>query len=182
MERSNANWINLATEEQILQPGERFDLKYVINPKGDGLSGSYWSVIFVEVSNPIDTANVSKGVSVNTKIRYAIQVITHFNAEAPVNITFDSIQVYKKDDMDVLEVQLKNESVVMVKPELMLQLYTMDGVLIDEIEVHTKKIYPYGCRKFIVDLTGVEAANYEGVLIADCKDQGLFGLNLAINL
>jgi len=83
LQRSNANWIELQAPE-ITVPGNA-NLTYnfsAVVPSDESLSGTYWAVIMVEPTDDFKDDEV-EGITVRTKTRYAIQVVTNFGSLKP---------------------------------------------------------------------------------------------------
>ena len=182
-ERSNYNWIKIGIEERILQPGEEFPMRYQITVPKKKHSGSFWSLIMVEVQKPIDTTQLEYGVRVSSNVRYAIQIITDFPTDVPTNVEFKAVQLMEHHGMGkVVNVTLENFGQKVLVPEVKIEVYDNNGELILQKTADTKKLYPSQCRDFQVPLEGLPIGSYQGVLVADCGAADLFGMTLNLEV
>lgn len=182
-ERSNYNWIKVGIEERILQPGEEFPLRYQINVPKKPHTGSFWSLIMVEVKKPIDTTQLDYGVRVSSNVRYAIQIITDFPTITPTNVEFKAVSLMEDEVMGkVVNVILENFGEKVLVPEVKIEIYDNNGELILQKSADTKKLYPDQCRDFQVPIEGLPIGKYQGVLVADCGAADLFGMTLNLEV
>ncbi len=91
--RSLNNWIDLSVLEKELSPGEEFSIIYDISvPDDESLLGSYWTMVIVEISRPIKRNQMDHGFTIDSKIRYGIQVITNIGQTTDLNENQDSTE------------------------------------------------------------------------------------------
>jgi hypothetical protein len=179
--RSNAAWINVSQLFVTLQPGEERVVEFEINlPSADTLKGTYWSVIMAEGLNAPDPGKVQQGISINTVLRYAVQIITHIEDSGERNLEFESMKLVGDADARNLEVNIKNTGERGLRPNMILELFNEQGLSQGFFRTDPKRIYPGTSAKFLVPVTGISTGNYSGVLIADCEDDYLFGTNISI--
>jgi hypothetical protein len=182
-ERSNYKWLKVGIEERILQPGEEFPMRYEITVPKKMHTGSYWSLIMVEVKKPIDTTQLEYGVRVSSNVRYAIQIITDFPTQIPTNVEFKAVELLEHDIMGkVVNVTLENFGETVLVPEVKIEVYDNNGELILQKVADTKKLYPTQCREFQVPIKDLPVGSYQGVLVADCGEADLFGMTLNLEV
>lgn len=182
-ERSNYQWIKVGIEERILQPGEEFPMRYQISVPQKKQIGSFWSLIMIEVKKPIDTTQLDYGVRVSSNIRYAVQIITDFPTEVATNVEFNAVDLKKDQVMGkVVSVTLENFGLLVLVPEVKIEVYDNNGELILQKTADTKKLYPGQCREFQVPIEGLPVGKYQGVLVADCGEADLFGMTLNLEV
>lgn len=182
LERSNASWIKLGLEERVLAPGEKYSLTYQIDAPAKELSGSYWSLLMVEVKKPIDTASVKRGVQVTSNVRYAVQLITNFQTKVPTEVKFGQVQLNDGPQGKQLDVKLENGCDKLVQPILKLEVYDNNGEIIYTKTAETKKLYPTQCRTFVLPVADIPKGKYQAVLVADCGETDLFGMTLNLDV
>lgn len=180
--RSNANWVKVGLEERILQPGEEFPMRYEIKVPQKNLTGSYWSLLMVEVKKPIDTTQLDYGVRVSSNVRYAVQIITDFNSARTTEVEFSSVSLAESHQGQVVDVLLRNFSEKVLIPAVKLEVYNDNGDLVLEKNADTKKLYPDQCRGFQVPIADLARGKYQGVLVADCGESDLFGMTLNLEV
>ncbi len=182
-ERSNYQWIKVGFEERILQPGEEFPMRYQISVPKKKHTGSFWSLIMIEVKKPIDTTQLEYGVRVSSNVRYAVQIITDFPSEIPTNVEFNAVALEEDEVLGkVVDVVLENFGEMVLVPEVKIEVYDNNGELILQKSADTKKLYPGQCRDFQVPIEGLPVGNYQGVLVADCGEADLFGMTLNLEV
>lgn len=187
-DRSSITWMTLGEFEKVLEPNEKFVIPYEIKvPENSELDGSYWNMILVEMAEAIDKTKDHRGISVSTKMRYGIQVITDIKATSEPKTTGEEIQfsdfkLNKEDSINVIQVQLMNQSIFRVNVSLVLDMFNEDGETVKSIELNPKKIYPNSCSTFDLYMDGVEPGNYSAQIIAGYGDGDLFGIDLDVEL
>lgn len=180
--RSLAKWLTTNVEERVLHPGEEYELLYsIVVPQDSTLHGSYWAVLMVEGNDPV-TEQKPKTVSVGSKIRYAVQIITDINGEETPTLSFDKIDFKAvSDSVQVLKVKVKNESNLSVRPKVVLDLVNANGEKTSTVESSFRRLYPNSCGEYEVVLRNIPKGHYEGILMAD-YGQELFATNLDVDI
>jgi len=177
--RTNSNWLKLGVTEVVIPPNTKNRVNYSVNvPDSEEFDGTYWSVIFVEVVDDLDTANLMQNFSVRTKIRYAIQIITNIG-EGEGLLKFTEID-YQKETNQV-RLHVTNEGSRLQKPEIKIQVYDNNDDLVTEVEARAQKIYPGYCKQYVVPLELEKGKVYKGVVIADSGGEDVFGLNVSFD-
>jgi hypothetical protein len=182
--RSLGKWLKTNVDEKVLQPGEEYEVSYTINvPAGKFEEGTYYSIIMVEVADPLHE-ETPQGVKIDSKVRYAIQVIADVGAYKHPKLAFEKVE-FKKGTSDsttkVIQVKLKNEGDFMVKAKLNIEIFNSLGEKVKVINGLQKKVYPTHCNDFEIELKGLPKGKYEGVLVAD-NGKDLFGENMTIEI
>lgn len=76
--RSLNSWIDISTLEKELAAGEEYSIIYDITvPNDENLNGSYWNMVIVEIARPVKRNQMDHGFTIESKIRYGIQIITN---------------------------------------------------------------------------------------------------------
>lgn len=183
MARSNASWITLNQMFVTLQPKEEITIEFeLVVPEMEGLHGTYWSVIMVEGLKPPDTEPQTQGISIQTVLRYAIQIISHIGDTGTRNLEFLSFDLSQPDGSAQFEVNIGNTGGRALRPVLTLELFDENGRSLGIFRADPKRIYPETSTRFIITLKDVPPGNYTGVLLADCLDDYIFGTNVSIHL
>ncbi|WP_347838903.1 hypothetical protein [uncultured Draconibacterium sp.] len=182
MDRSNANWITYQPELLNLGPDEKAVVNVEVQvPESNDLSGSYWSVIMVEGVVPPDTSN-TVGVSIRTAIRYAVQVITNVGGEGVRDLTFQGLELSKNENENMISVVVQNSGEVLLKPEMSLELFDEEGNSVATLKADKRKTLPGTSIKITILLEGIKPGVYNGVLVADCGDDSIYGTNVSFEL
>ena len=183
LNRSNAQWIHLGQAYFPLPAGQSLSIPYrVMIPQSAVLSGSYWSVIMVEGVPSLDDKGVKGSVQIQTLLRYAIQIVTNIGQNGKKNLLFDRAQLLKESGKSYLEVDISNNGDMLLRPELILQLYDMDGMLLRTLHSDPKKCYPGTSLRFQLPLDGLPNGLFKAVLLAECSEEDVFGVNLSLEL
>jgi hypothetical protein len=181
-ERSNAGWISFHPELLDLGPNETATVNFEVNVPGESLSGTYWSVIMVEGIVPPDTTGHSGGVTINTAIRYAVQIVTNIGETGTSDIHFLGMELGKEEQTTLLHVALENTGERLLRPELALELFDEAGNSLGIVKAEKRKTFPGTSVMITLRLEGIKPGNYNGVLVADCDDDHVFGTNVSFEL
>ena len=183
MERSNADWITYTPELITLDSSEVTSISFEVKvPDNNSLSGTFWSVIMVEGISTPDTSQVETGVRINTAIRYAIQIVTNIGSTGNSNMEFIGLELSKENDNNVLHVAVENTGERILKPEMNLELFDENGNSAGVIKADPRKTYPGTSILSSLVLEGIKPGNYNGVLVADCGEERLYGTNLTLEI
>lgn len=181
--RSNGSWITYNPELLTLEGGETKTIDFEVRvPDIDSLKGTYWSVIMVEGITPPDTTKKEMGVTINTAIRYAVQIVTNIGNTGESDMEFVGLELSKEDDTNVLLVAVENVGQRILKPEMNLELFDDSGNSVAVIKSEKRKTFPGTSVTSTLYLKDVKPGNYNGVLVADCGEDRIYGTNLTIEL
>ena len=143
IDRSNGTWIEVGMTFVTLQPQEEMVVNYEVTiPNEVPFDGTYWSVIIVEGTGPIEQNPAARGLTVNTIIRYAVQVITHIGDSGIRELQFNDYTVVRDSVQNALYVIVENTGERLLVPDFRLELYDNDGNETAKIEAGKKKLYP----------------------------------------
>lgn len=181
-ERSNANWISFSPDLLNLNPNETATINFEVGVPGESLSGTYWSVIMVEGIVPPDTTGYSSGVTINTAIRYAVQIVTHIGETGTSDIQFLGMEMGQQEETTLLHVALENTGERMLRPELAVELFDAAGSSLGIVKAERRKTYPGTSVMITLELKGIKPGNYNGVLVADCENDHVFGTNVSFDI
>ena len=180
--RSNAAWITYNPNYLVLGPKEKATVQFEINvPAGDTRFGTYWSVLMVESIVPPDTTP-TKAMKVTTNIRYGVQMITTFGASGKTELQFASTQLVREKAKRFFTATLKNTGDRFVETLLTLQLVDKDGKIRDFKGEMKKRFFPSTSAILDVDISEVPPGTFSAVVVADCGDDNLFGLQLPLEI
>ena len=183
LDRSNANWLSLESTYLTLAPGEEQLVAYeMIIPPDVSFDGTFWSVIIVESTDPISDLPTSKGLHVNTVIRYAIQVITHIDQTGTKELIFLDYEVVKDTTSLQLTIKLENVGERLLKPDVTAEFFDLDGRQIAKLEAGTKKLYPGTSQVFNLPLSDLLSGQYQTLILADCGNEDLYGANVELEI
>jgi len=182
--RSNAGWIKLRTTDVVLSPGEKYSLVYQVDvPDRLSLSGSYWSVIMVE---PVEEVKLDKKVNtlnVITQVRYAVQVICTTLQPAKAEVKFNKTVITKIEGSRYLVVDLEDTGELFHRAKVTGEFYDAgSGARKGVYKSNLQSLFPNTSRRYMIDITDLEAGKYKGVLLADCEGENVFGLDMMLNI
>ncbi|MFW6257558.1 MAG: hypothetical protein ACOC11_02125 [Prolixibacteraceae bacterium] len=180
--RSNANWINYNPELLNLGPGEKATIDFEVQtPENDSLQGTYWSVIMIEGVTKPDTTRRA-GVTINTAIRYAVQIVTNIGNSGTRDIQFLGLDIARENEVNLLNVYIENTGEWLLRPELALELFDDAGNSAGVVKANPRKVYPGTSVEISLDLEGIKPGDYSGVLVADCDEDHIFGTNVSFEI
>jgi hypothetical protein len=182
LERSNANWITYNPQLLNLGPNETTTVNFEVAVPADSLAGTYWSVIMVEGIVPPDTTSKSGGVTINTAIRYAVQIVTIIGETGTSDLNFLGMDINRQEETPVLHVALENTGERMLRPELAVELFDEEGNSVGVLKGERRKTFPGTSVMITIKLEGIKPGNYNGVLVADCDNDHVFGTNVSFEI
>ncbi|MFN3588864.1 MAG: hypothetical protein ACK4UP_05735 [Spirosomataceae bacterium] len=179
--KSLSKMLRTVVDEKVLAPQEEFVLPYLIDTPASLENGSYWSVLMVEVVDPIRDEQAN-GLVVNALVRYAVQIIGHVGTyQSPI---LEILKIETKDldkSVKTLDVQVKNTQIYMATCKAILELYDANGKKIKTVKSLDKKIYPNSCTHFELQFTDIPTGKYECILLVD-NGRDMFGSNVTIDV
>lgn len=182
LERSSGNWITLQSDLINLAPQERTFVNVEVKvPEGENVYGTFWSVVMVEGITPPDTSQ-STGVSINTALRYAVQIITNIGNTGSSNLKFAGMNLAKDEKSSVVQVILENTGERLLRPEVSIELFDGNGASVGTITADPRKTLPGTSIIVNLVLEGIKPGTYSGVLVADCGGDNIFGTNVSFEL
>ncbi|MCA0363661.1 MAG: hypothetical protein LCH67_06430 [Bacteroidetes bacterium] len=180
--RSLDKYFKAVVDEKILAPMEQYVLFYTIDLTNTTLEdGSYWSVLMIEGAEPVKEEQ-SQGMTINSVVRYAVQIIADLGAVKSPKLVFENIEMKDREDaVKVLTFKMKNEGIYSSKTKILVEIYNEEGKKIKTIEGLTKRVYPGQCNDFEIELKDMPAGKYDGIIVAD-NGKDLFGANVTLDL
>ncbi len=179
---SSINWVQGEVAEKVLLPNEKYVFKYsIIVPKKELASGSYWSMIMVNVEKPIKEEMVREQVSVKSKIRYGIRLITDINEKSDQEIEFEGVSTSLADQDNSVTISVGNYGMFAEKVSLTLEIYNQKGEKIKELYSVNSFVFPRVCKDFTFSLNHLLKGNYDCVLLAETRGD-LIGTNMSISV
>lgn len=174
--------ISINTSDQTLAPNEEYEVSYKINiPANQSLKGSLWTLIMVEVAEPISEQKVEYGVSIGSKIRYGIQIIANVGENDANKYSFKDVKLVKNENEKKIEAVLSNEGDFLINPVLDVQIFDEKGTVVKEIKMPAKKLYPGNCQKFDVDISSLSTGKYNVILVSEANDESI-GVNINLEI
>jgi len=183
LERSNSGWLTFNPELVNLAPNEMSTIDFEVKiPMNDSLKGTFWSVIMVEGIVPPDTSKTEMGVKIKTAIRYAVQIVTNIGTTGVSDLQFLGMELAKDNENNILDVVVENTGERILKPELSVELFDINGNTVGIVRSDRRKTYPGTSIKITLNIEGIKPGKYTGVLVADCDEDHIFGTNLEIEI
>ncbi len=183
-DRSNANWIKLKTSEIVIGPKEKYRLVYQIDvPEPLSAPGSYWSVIIVEPVENITLEKKANSLSVLTHIRYAVQIVCTSVKPAKAAVQFKTPVVKMFQGKRYFIVDLEDTGELFHRTKITAEFYdastgTSGGVYKSEMQ----SLFPFTSKRYMLDITAMKPGEYKGVLLANCEEGNVFGLDLVLTI
>lgn len=184
-EKTNAGWIKLNTNLLTLKAKEKTEVFYEITiPKKVLESGSYWSVIIVEPIEDIKPSDSKDGVNITSIIRYAVQVITDYDAErAKPNLKFESVKVEKEEGKNTVKIAIANNGNLYCRPTATIEIYNRkNGEKIGTFSSLAMGLLPQTSKSFYIDINKIPPDKYNAVILATDDDENAFALNVELEV
>ncbi|WP_419869623.1 WxL protein host-binding domain-containing protein [Chryseobacterium sp. CT-SW4] len=183
--RTNGDWITLNTNLVTLKAKEKTEIFYEITvPERPAQPGSYWSVIIVEPVEDIKPSNDKAGVNITSIIRYAIQVITDYEAEnAKPDLKFESVKVEKEEGKQIVKIAIANIGNLYCKPTASIEIYNRKtGEKVGNYNSLTMGLLPNTSKSFYIDISKVPPDRYNAAIIATDEEENAFALNVELEV
>jgi hypothetical protein len=183
--RSNANWIDLNSTLIALEPNEKYELFYeVAIPANLDLNGSYWSVLMIEPVDDIAPADSKEGINVTNIVRYAIQIVTTVKRDtAAAFLEFLKATIKKENEKPFLEIDLENKGDLYHLVAITVEFYNaQDGLEAGVLKSELLSLLPNNSKRFAIDMSSIPPGSYKAVVLADCQDENVFGLNIDVTI
>lgn len=184
--RSNARWIHVSPKQLRVPAGETLSFTYeVAVPADESLSGSYWSIVMVA---PILQPLVPEGgagerrVSVQTTMRYAVQLITEVGPPAPAAIEVRQASLEQDDAGVRLTLDLENVGLRHTRPQVWLEVFDAGGAAIGRWPATSKRLYPTTSARLTIPLVGIPPGQYSALLVADLGNDEVFGAQYNLDI
>lgn len=181
-DHSLGKWLQTSVNEKVMLPNEEYEVTYTIKvPTGTVESGTYWSIIMVEMTDQLQIEK-RQGIQIDSKVRYGIQILTDIGASESPKIVFEKVDFKQTNDSTkIIQIKLKNEGLFLSKTKLNIEIFNDQGVKVKVIIGPQKKVYPSYCNDFEIELKDIPKGKYSGILVAD-NGTDLFGENINIEI
>ena len=113
-------------------------------------------------------------------IRYGVQMITHIEETGQRKLEFLGTKLVREEEKRFLHVDVGNVGQRWLRPFLWVELYDDAGRYIGRFENNRRRIFPGTSVRFRVDLSGVPRGFYQGLVVADCGGDDIFGANITL--
>lgn len=182
--QSSRDWFKGNLVDKLINPKEKYVYRFTIEiPNDTSLKGSYWNMLMVNVEQPIKEELLDKNIGLDTKIRYAIGLMTHVDNHGEMDLDFESIAIRKNSTTQSKEMEIKlfNFTSFIEAVRLSIEVYDGEGNVVFEDSTDRYLTFPKLCKDFKIDVTSLPAGEYECVLIADARDE-FVGTNFKLQL
>lgn len=182
--RSNRHWISISNLNMNIGSGEKRILNFEITvPESDSLTGTYWSVIMVEPRDPIHIQKDEvSGYNIQSKIRYAIQIVCNIGDTGNANLQFLGVSKNFTEEQKLLEIDIENTGEILIIPTLNIEFFDESGSDAGVLKSEQQRIFPSCSKKYVIDISSLPMKKLQGIVIADCGTDDLFGVNVTIDL
>ena len=180
--RSNARWITLSQNEVSVPPHGEVGVSYTVVVPRDAqpaLEGSYWSVVLIEGEPPPPPPSAAPGtINLLTRIRYAVQIVTHLGTTGEPRVTFGGFAV---EDRNLL-LDVAHVGTRACRPSLRLELYRDDGVLVNAQTVQRGLLYPSTSVRQAFALPELAHGSYTVLVLADLGTNAVHGAKYSLQI
>jgi hypothetical protein len=179
--RTNAGWISLQSTQVTIEPGATINVPYTVSvPRGDSLSGTYWSSVMVEAAPTPADATVSdsthqRQLGIGTVVRYAIQVATHIGTTGSRSVRFAGTSAVRGENgqaslrLDVHDVGERG-----YRPTLWVEVYDSTGALRAKARQARGLLYPGTSLRQTFALGQLAPGTYKAVIFADTGEDSVY--------
>ncbi len=192
LDRSNASWIEVAASSVVIPPRNSMEITYRVTvPEdidGSAPAGSYWSIIMVEGIPKDSPENIENSLPDNSYgvlqvTRYGVQVASHFNGTSGAELTITESQLSRSDDAETtLNLAVQNDGHKLVRPDMWVELYGMDGTAFGRMEGQKSRLYPGTSVTQRIKLGKLDPGSYRALVIMDAGEEDVFGAEFTLNI
>jgi len=192
IERSNAEWIDVASSSMMVPPREAIEVSYRVNVPMDvdaePLQGSYWSMIMVEGIPKSSPENIENDVpddalGIIQVTRYGVQVATHIEGTGAANLKISESALSKGEgNTTILQLSVENDGDKLVKPEIWVEIYDDSGNTLGRVDGVNNRIYPGTSVRQTINLGKLEIGHYRALVIMDGGDDEVFAAEYNLNI
>lgn len=178
--RSNASWLAVSPPEIEIPSGEVAAVYYQGRvPVGEGLEGTYWSMIMVEPMAPVAEtragADNELALSVRTVMRYGVQAIVHIGDTGVRQLQLLERRLVREGDRVFLEIDVENTGNRLLSPVVSARVFSNDGTSYQPAQSPRLGVFP-GCSvRHRLDLSDIPDGTYQALVILDNGDDHVFG-------
>jgi hypothetical protein len=186
--RSNAPWISLSPRLLTLPAHGAASISFNVSvPADQTLTGTYWSIIMVE---PIDAGSAESGLGdakdpglgIKESLRYGVQIVTTVKDSGSRNLKFEKISMKSEGGKSALVVDASASGELWLRATAWAELYDSKGALVGRFEGGRKRIFPGTSVRFSIDLSGAPKGSYKALIVADCENDDIFGVNVKFDI
>jgi hypothetical protein len=190
--RSNAKWIAYSPSYVMIPPRQTTDVSYTVtvpHPGADSLAGTYWSMVMVEeIPRSSAESRMRAGeqrqvqIGIQTRVRYAVQMVTELVPGGEAKVTFGDVKVVTKDGRRLLLWDVVNTGQRGFHPQLSLELYDETGALAGKLTQGREPLYPGTSLRQGFDLTRFRSGRYRALLLVDAGGDDVYGGQITLTL
>ncbi|TVZ27839.1 uncharacterized protein DUF3324 [Gillisia sp. Hel_I_86] len=182
--QSSNTWFDGSLTDKVLAPKEKYVYRFSINiPKDPTLRGSFWTALMLDIEKPIKEERLTQNIDLDTKIRYAVGLLTNVNNYSEVNLDFQKLDLEQNTNTGgkSLFIKLINESLFIEGVKLSLEVYNQNGEKVLETSTKRNMVFPGFCKKYDIDISQLEKGDYECILIANARKE-FVGTNVSLTI
>jgi hypothetical protein len=189
--RSNGKWVAVGGATLIVPPQSSREVPFTVTvPADPTLAGTYWSMVMVEgvprasaESRQPSRAQPAVQAAVVTRIRYAVQIVTHVGPATKPAARFAAPTVRTaKDGGKVLAFDVINAGTRSFAPAFALELYAEDGARVKSAAAVREITYPGTSLRQQFDLGALPAGTYRALVTMDAGHDAVFGAQYTLKL
>lgn len=188
--RSNARWVTVGASAVVIPPRASREVSFTVAVPNDArLTGTYWSMVMVEgvprgaPGSMIAPERNKVQMGIATRIRYAVQVVTHVGTDGKTDAKFEAPSVQLREGgTRMLQVDVKNTGTRSFSPLLTLELYSADGTRVKSLTARREMTYPGTSIRQFFDLGALPGGKYTAIVTLDAGGDAIFGAQYTLNL
>ena len=166
--RSNAEWIRFQNTF-TLQPNQVFTFPFSFHvPNRNDLSGSYWSILFVEES--VDMSQIyPENIIINT--RSAIEIITNIIGSDNINMVFEDFHY----SVNTISLTLRNIGDTYFNASVKIDIYSDKAEFIGSFVSERNRVYPNFAKRVHIPVSLFRYNSYHAIIVADAGNGNVIG-------
>jgi len=184
--RSNARWIHFSPAHAVIPPGGTVSVVFTVsvpeNAPGQGLVGTYWSMLMVEGAQkePLESPHAAKGkkaqLGIRTTLRYGVQVATHILHSGTKSVRILQAKLTPaQGGSKRLEVDIEDNGTLGFRPEVYVEVFDSKGQSMGKFPGASARLYPGTSVRQIIDLGKILPGTYKALVVVDAGGEDVFG-------
>jgi hypothetical protein len=154
-------------------------------PEDRDLSGTYWSILFVEgvpEEKELPESEDKFTLNITQVVRYGIQFVTEIGDTGYADIGFEQPSLNIEGGAGELTVDVVNTGTVWLRPSFSCTLFDLTGAELAVIDGGEKRLYPTTSTRVIFELPALDPGRYRALVLVDGSGENLFGANYTLEI
>jgi hypothetical protein len=189
--RSNSSWVSYSPSYLTIAPQSYATVNYMVTiPNDTNLTGSYWSMIMLEIEGSMDSpGKAGRNLMMNSKFRYAITAVVHISNTGIRKLNVKNISLIKNEkNISCLNFEVENIGERAMMPDVLVNLFnntTGSKVVIENKDVFKGRktlICPENCAFQNIPIGILPVGMYQANIVFEASYDEVFSFQFNIKV